>query len=234
MKSEQPSLLSSGHCRTVHLPPSCQLHQKAENLSKGTIVDYYEKVEVPFPPRVNAIHQFHNDQLPHNDCVHQNGTRVQRLEKLIKGKNWQNLTKSEQVELEQLILENDPLFILDEKELGLISGPPAHIKVSDPQPSRGPRYRYTEQAKDLITDILQDMEDSDIIERSTSAWLSPIILVNKPDGSKRMCLDYRHVNKHLAADICSLPRLEELVEQAASHQYYVTRYARNIFPNSSR
>ncbi len=92
----------------------------------------YEQVEVPSPPKVNAIHQIHNDLLPHKDCVNQNGTRVQRLEKFIKGQNWQHLTQSEQAELKQLILENDPLFILDEKELGRISGPPVHIKVSDP------------------------------------------------------------------------------------------------------
>ncbi len=71
--------------------------------------------------------------------------------------------------------------------------PPAKINVADPQPSRGPRYRYPEEAKKLIADMLQDMEDRQIIEKSTSAWLSPIVLVNKPDGSKRTCLDYRHV-----------------------------------------
>ncbi len=37
-----------------------------------------------------------------------------------------------------------------------------------------------------------------------------------------MCLDYRQVNKHLATDIYPLPHLEELVDQAAGHQYYVT------------
>ncbi len=77
--------------------------------------------------------------------------------------------------------------------------------------------------------MLEDMEDRDIIERSTSAWLSPIVLVNKPDGSKRMCLNYRHVNKHLAADIYPLPRLEELAEQAAGHQYYVTLDMREAY-----
>ncbi len=138
MQSEQPSLLGSGHCGTVHLSLANPT-EKQEIFRKGTIVASYERVEVPSPPRVNAIHQIHNDLLPHNVCVNQNGTRVQRLEKLIKGQNWQHLTKAEQAELEQFILENDPLFILDEKELGLISGPPAHIKVSDPQPSRGPR-----------------------------------------------------------------------------------------------
>ncbi len=70
--------------------------------------------------------------------------------------------------------------------------------------------------------MLKDMEERDIIEQSTAAWLSPIVLVNKPDGSKRMCLDYRHVNKDLVTVVYPLPRLEELVDQAAGHQYYVT------------
>lgn len=73
-----------------------------------------------------------------------------------------------------------------------------------------------------IVDILENMEDRDIIEMSTAHWLSPVFLVNKPDGSKRMCLYYRYINKHLTTDLYPLPRLEELVEQAAAHPYYVT------------
>ena len=49
-----------------------------------------------------------------------------------------------------------------------------------------------------------------------------MVLVDKPDGSKRMCHDYRHVNKHLATDIYPLPRLEELVDPVAGHQFYAT------------
>ena len=107
--------------------------------------------------------------------------------------------------------------------------PPAKINVDDPRPSLGPIYRYLEEAKKLIADMLQDMEDRQFIETSTSAWLSPIILVNKPDGSKRMSLDYRHVNKHLATDIYPLPRLEELVDQAAGHQFYATLDMREAY-----
>ena len=55
--------------------------------------------------------------------------------------------------------------------------------------------------------MLLDMEERGIIEKSTSAWLSLIVLVNN-DDSKRMCLDYRHVNTHLGMDIYPLPWLE--------------------------
>ncbi len=44
-----------------------------------------------------------------------------------------------------------------------------------------------------------------------------------------MCLDYRHVNKHLATDVYPLPRLEELVEQAAGHPYHVTLHMREAY-----
>ncbi len=111
---------------------------------------------------------------------------------------------------------------LDNKELGLISGPPEHIRMSNTQPCRRPIYQYPEQAKELIAEMIQDLEERDIIERSTVAWLSPIVLVNKPDGSKRMCLDYRQDDKHLYTDIYPLPCFEELIDQAAGNHYYVT------------
>lgn len=77
--------------------------------------------------------------------------------------------------------------------------------------------------------MLTDMEGCGIIERSTAAWLSLIVLVNKPDGTKRMCLNHRHVNKHFVTDVYPLPRLEELVEQAAGHPHYVTLDMREAY-----
>ncbi len=44
-----------------------------------------------------------------------------------------------------------------------------------------------------------------------------------------MCLDNRHVNKHLATDVYPLPRLEELVEQAAGHPFYATLDMRDAY-----
>ncbi len=69
---------------------------------------------------------------------------------------------------------------------------------------------------------MKDLEGRDIIEKSMAAWLSPIVLVNKPSGEKRICLDYRKVNKQLMADIHPLPNLEELVERVAGNQFYAT------------
>ncbi len=46
-----------------------------------------------------------------------------------------------------------------------MKGPTAKINVADPQPSRGHRYRYPKEAKSLIAEMLQGMEDRQIIEK---------------------------------------------------------------------
>ena len=123
--------------------------------------------------------------------------------------------------------------MLDERDLGTISGEPAHISVSDNNPCRLPMYRYPEYAKEVITKMLIDMEERGVIEPSSSAWLFLIVLVNKPDGIKRMCLDFRRMNEHLSDDVYPFPRLEDLVGSAAGHQIYVTCQG-CLFSNSAR
>ena len=55
---------------------------------------------------------------------------------------------------------------------------------------------------------------------STAVYLSPIVLVNKPDVSKRMCIDYRGVNQKIKQDIHPLPRLDEMFEDSAGKKFY--------------
>ncbi len=55
-----------------------------------------------------------------------------------------------------------------------MKGPPAKINVADPQPSRGPWYRYPKEAKRLTAEMLQDMEDSTVRHR---LWSPPHSIV---------------------------------------------------------
>ncbi|XP_076069574.1 uncharacterized protein LOC143041505 [Oratosquilla oratoria] len=198
----QASYSHNGHPYLVDVSEGSSIYVAMVNNSKkrlkyqkGTIIGSYELTRNIPPLRINVTREIHNDLLPNYESAKLEGTRVEKLEEKIREQNWDHLTNREQRELNELILEHERLFILGSDDLGLIEGPPAHIQVNNPQPSRAPIYRYPEQAKTIISDMLTDMEEKGIIEKSTAAWLSPIVLVNKPDGSKRMCLDYRRVNK---------------------------------------
>lgn len=109
---------------------------------------------------------------------------MERLKAFLKSEDWSHLTEEQQLKLVNLITRHNNAFVLDKNELGTIRAPLAKIDVADPSPVRGPTYWYPEKAKDIITKLLRDMEARDITEPSTTAWLSLIVLVTKPDWSK--------------------------------------------------
>ena len=64
-----------------------------------------------------------------------------------------------------------------------------------------------------MKDELKAMLDLGVIEESHSAWVSPIVLVNKPDGATRFCVDYRKVNSVSTFDAYPMPRVDELLDR---------------------
>ena len=68
-----------------------------------------------------------------------------------------------------------------------------------------------EQFKDLL--------DKGFIRPSISPWGVPVLFVKKKDGSLRMCIDYRHLNKVTIKNKYPIPRIEDLFDQlhGASH-----------------
>ena len=197
-------------------------------INAGTIMGRYEVIKeedielTQHPVEDAKVNTIREDMGPQIDQVKGSMNREKKLMALIEKKDWSHLNQVQKNETHELILKHKELFMVDKNELGLIQQEPAHINVKDHNPCRTQIYRYPEKAKETIANILKDLEERDIIEGSTAAWLSPIVLVNKPSGEKRMCLDYRKVNQHLATDIHPLPNLEELVESVAGNEYYAS------------
>ncbi|GJW79053.1 putative reverse transcriptase domain-containing protein [Tanacetum coccineum] len=60
---------------------------------------------------------------------------------------------------------------------------------------------------------LQELSDKGFIRPSSSPWGAPVLFVKKKDGSFRMCIDYRELNKLTAKNRYSLPRIDDLFDQ---------------------
>nr|GEU41725.1 putative mitochondrial protein [Tanacetum cinerariifolium] len=81
-------------------------------------------------------------------------------------------------------------------------------------------YRYPPSQKDTIEAIVKELLDSGVIRPSNIPFSSPIVMVKKKYGSWRMCIDYRHLNKHTVKDKFPIPVIEELIDELQGAQVF--------------
>ncbi|KAA0060413.1 pol protein [Cucumis melo var. makuwa] len=78
--------------------------------------------------------------------------------------------------------------------------------------SRAPYRMAPAELKELKVQ-LQELLDKGFIRPSVSPWGAPILFVNKKDGSMRLCIDYRELNKVTVKNRYPLPRIDDLFDQ---------------------
>ncbi|KAK1628023.1 hypothetical protein QYE76_002338 [Lolium multiflorum] len=64
-----------------------------------------------------------------------------------------------------------------------------------------------------LKEQLDDLEQKGFIQESISPWGSPVIFVDKRDGGRRMCGDYRNLNNVTIKNKYPLPRIQDLFDQ---------------------
>jgi hypothetical protein len=73
---------------------------------------------------------------------------------------------------------------------------------------------------DEVGSHLKQLMDNSVIRPSHSPFASAIIIVRKKNGTIRMCVDYRQLNKQSKKDSYALPRIEELLDCCAGSKFF--------------
>ena len=81
-------------------------------------------------------------------------------------------------------------------------------------------YRLAPAAMQELSSQLQDLLDKQFIRPSSSPWGAPILFIKKKDGSFRMCIDYRELNKLTIKNRYPLPRIDDLFDQLQGATYF--------------
>lgn len=81
-------------------------------------------------------------------------------------------------------------------------------------------YRYSPQHKDEIERQAKEMLQSGLIVPSTSPFASPVLLIQKKDGTWRFCVDFRRLNDLTIKNRFPVPIIEEILEELAGSKYF--------------
>ncbi|GJV92865.1 reverse transcriptase domain-containing protein [Tanacetum coccineum] len=74
-------------------------------------------------------------------------------------------------------------------------------------------YRLAPSEMLELSNQLKELQEKGFIRPSHSPWGAPVLFVKKKDGSMRMCIDYRELNKLTIKNRYPLPRIDDLFDQ---------------------
>ncbi|GKE08025.1 putative reverse transcriptase domain-containing protein [Tanacetum coccineum] len=93
-------------------------------------------------------------------------------------------------------------------------------------------YRLAPAKMQELSTQLQELSDKGFIRPSSSPWGAPVLFVKKKDGSFRMCIDYRELNKLTVKNRYPLPRIDDLFDQLQGSRVYSKIDLRSGYHNS--
>jgi hypothetical protein len=88
------------------------------------------------------------------------------------------------------------------------------------KPMITPPYRHLRRFKDEIEKEIEESLAMGHIRPSSSPFSSSVVLVLKKDGTMRMCIDYRDLNKKTIKNQYPIPHIDELIDELHGEVFF--------------
>ena len=125
-------------------------------------------------------------------------------------------------QIEKIILQNQDLFANKDSELGHTETVKMQLDVGDNEPIKMRPYRTPIKNREVIDKAVDEMLDANVICRSRSPWSFPVVIVDKKDGSKRFCVDFRRLNKITKKNSDPLPLIDDILALLGKAKYFTS------------
>ena len=147
------------------------------------------------------------------------GKRITVLSEIAKNtcfnKIWSINEIQKELKIEEIPVVNEYIDVFGEVR-GIPQNRPVEFKIKL-MPGTNPIIKkpYRMGPKELVElkHQLEELEEKGFIRSSSSSWGSPVLFVKKHDGTMRLCVDYRDLNKVTIKNKYPLPRIDDLFDQ---------------------
>ncbi|MCO5583681.1 hypothetical protein L7F22_037594 [Adiantum nelumboides] len=129
----------------------------------------------------------------------------------------------EDLELSKFLNQFQDVFIDDiPRELPPKRGDNDHAieLILGRSPPNKPPYRVSQAQQEEIMRQVNELVEKGMVRPSSSPFCSPVLLVHKKDGTYRMCVDYRALNKITIKNRFPVPRIEDLFDKLQGSTYF--------------
>ena len=139
---------------------------------------------------------------------------------ILKSVNLDTLTFAQQQVVLDMLQKESSVFSANEHEVGNIPDLQLEIKLTDNVPVQ---KSYVNVPKPLFKEVksyIEDLLNRGFVRKSQSSYSSPVVCVRKKDGTLRLCIDYRQLNRKTIPDRHPLPRIQQTVENLGGNTWF--------------
>ena len=131
-----------------------------------------------------------------------------------------DLTTQQKEQVYALLKRHAGVVGTSELDLGLTETIRHQIIIENTGPIKQRYRRFPDPLRRDIQVEIDKLLERGIIEPSHSAWSSPLVPVRKKNGSLRLCVDYRLVNKFTRKDSYPLPHINDAISKFKDMKYF--------------
>ena len=129
----------------------------------------------------------------------------------------ERLTEEQRVQLEELIDRYEHIFTDVPGDSNLTEH---QIEVTSEEPIRSKPYAIPYNVRESLKEDIQAMLQMGVIRESKSPYASPVVVVRKKDGTNRVCIDYRKLNRLTVFDPAPGNTAEEIFQKMVKKKYF--------------
>jgi hypothetical protein len=129
----------------------------------------------------------------------------------------------------KLIYNNSDVFAATDAELDHTDTVKMRIDTGDHPPIKLKPYRTPLNKRETVDKAVDDMLEAGIISRSRSPWSFPVVIVDKKDGSKRFCVDFRQLNAITKAISFPLPVIDDILALLGKSNWFTSLDLRGAY-----
>ena len=138
-----------------------------------------------------------------------------------------HLDLGQQSLLKGLLREKAKVFSTLDDPIGEIKGIQHSLDIPEGQVSFTPQYRQPKACEDALNSMVKELLHYKVIRECESPYNSPILMVRKPDGSWRFCIDMRRLNAITPFKPYPIPKITDTVNKLSSMKFFSTLDAKS-------
>ncbi|KAL7870752.1 hypothetical protein SRHO_G00082490 [Serrasalmus rhombeus] len=131
-----------------------------------------------------------------------------------------HLDPLQQKTVKEMLREECHSFAKGENDIGCIQNLQLSITLKDQEPVARAYVSVPKPLYQEMKDYLHDLIAQGWVEKSNSPYASPIVCVRKKDGTLRLCIDYRELNRKTQPDRQPIPRVQDIMDSLGGNIWF--------------